>query len=205
MGDRNRGALEAFELLPPNYRNERRVRQVVRGWVVIVGAMLVIFGSVFATASIRSRHEARIREQVAAAAKPQFDLRRSVLHLEAANERRQQWCQWVESARPHDDAFQTLASITAAANGEGMNIKFDRVHVKLPLEYPATETSPPDWALPSATIIARVQSPEVMNRWLAQLKTSDRLAAATIDDDPSGDIGQQYEVTASPVATRVLP
>jgi hypothetical protein len=135
---------------------------------------------------------------------PLLELRRDVFRLQDFNAQRRQRCQWVESAKPDDNAFQTLAVITATPPGEN-KIKIDRLSITLPLEYSAVENSVPDWAAPRLAVSARVASSDVAKLWIERLNQSDRLDSVALEVDQADLAGGRIELTAVPQTTRVLP
>ncbi len=197
--------LEQFELLPPAFRQERRVRRIVYGWIVVIGSLSAIFGGLIATTTLRLHRDRQARENLVVAALPLLDLRRDVFRLQQRNTQRQQWCQWVESAKPDDNAFQTLATVVSTPPSEIEKIKIDRLSIRLPLEYPANAKEVPNWATPQLAVLARAGSSEIARQWVEQLNHSDRIAAASLDVKPADLTDEQIELTAIPLTTRILP
>jgi hypothetical protein len=196
--------LEQFELLPPAFQNERRVRRIRYGWIAMVGALSVILGGTIAATLVRAHRDRRARERLVVAALPLLELRRNVFRLQDVNAQRRQWCQWVESAKPDDNAFQTLAAITATPLGEN-EIKIDRLSIMLPLEYSVAAKEVPDWATPRLSVSARVASSDAARLWIERLNQSDRIDSAALEVDQASQAGGRVELTAIPQTTRVLP
>ncbi len=196
--------LQPFELLPPQYRNRRRVRHVFYGWASVLGSLAAVLCGVAVATSIRAHKEAQLRQQLVAASLPLFDLRRDVHQLEHRNSQRAKWCRWVESARPDDQLFQTMAAVVIAPKPDDGEIKIDRLHVKLPIEYPLDEQETPSWALPQLSIAART-TPEAAQRWAERLNRSDRIQAASVEETPVHIGHRQLRITATPLSSRVLP
>ncbi len=197
--------LDQFELLPVAFRNVRRVRHVSYGWIATVVALLVSLCFAVIVSSLRLRAEHQAREHLVAAALPLFDLRRDVLQLQRDNARRMKWCEQVESAKPDDNVFQTIATVAATIPANRQNIKIDKFHIRLPLEYPGMAKEVPDWAAPRLLVSARVISADAASHWIAKLNASARIDGATIKNVSAGLLDGQMEVTAIPLATRVSP
>jgi hypothetical protein len=164
-------------------------------------------------------HQERQRnEQIAATAIPLLDLRRDVFRLQKENDQRDQWCQWVEAARPDDDVLQTLATITVASQTENRAIMIDSLDLRQAIELPSSATKMPDWAIPRIAIEARIRA-EAIQPWLDRLNSFDRIDAAAIhaithsdtsntllaESDFSSGNAQPIQVRATPLSTRVLP
>lgn len=193
--------LDQYELLPPGYQYECRIRNVLYGWITVICWLLAILCGVAVMTALRSHRDQQSHDQLVATAMPLIDLRRNVFQLQSGNAQRLKWCQWVESAKPDDDAFQALAAIIASPQ----DIEIDQLSIRLPLEYPLTAKEVPDWAVPHLAVTARVASPEVAQQWVQRLSRSDRIDAATVDVKPLELAGGRVELTATPRTTRVLP
>ena len=202
---RRNDPFRAYQLLPPAYHNQRRVTKAAGVWCAVVCTLLVILGGLTGATALQAERNHRARQQVVAAALPLLDLRRDVLRLSQANRLRLQWCDWVESARPDGNAFETLATIATTSQSDGSNIRIDRMLIKMPVEYPATDAAPPQWATPRLEITARVNSPGTADAWIRRLNHSDRVTDAEIAAAPLDLAGGCVEITASPITTRVLP
>lgn len=202
---RRNDPFRAYQLLPPAYHNRRRVTNVVGAWCTVICTLLAILGGLTAATALQAKRNHRARQQVVAAALPLLDLRRDVLRLSQANRLRLQWCDGVESARPDGNAFETLAAIATTSQSDGNNIRIDRMLIKMPLEYPATDAAPPQWATPRLEITARVNAPGTADEWIRRLNRSDRVSDAEIAAGPLDLAGGRVEIMASPITTRVLP
>ncbi len=212
-------SLDQFDLLPPSFRYQNRVREVCCGWLTINVALLAIMAGVAAATVMRIRGQREMNLQIASTAIPLMDLRRDVVRLQEENSQRNQWCRSIDSSRPDDAALQTLAAITAATQGERQGILVDSIHVRLPIEYPVSAAKRPDWAVAQVVITARVVS-DAVQTWLDRLNQFDRIADASLASPSvseefrgvdlsnvgsiSGDRGS-IQVTATPLSTRVLP
>ena len=205
MGSNSKDLLRQYDLLPPVYLNQYRLRHVHYSWLAIVGSLMIVLACVSLLAAWRTHQDRRIREMLALKALPLFDLRQDVQQMQANNARRTTWCQWVESARPDDNALQTLAAVATASAGQEEQITVDRLSIKLPLEYPAEAKQMPAWAAAEISVAAQVDSSEAIPRWLDRLNVSDRIAGATTVVEPAGVSDGSIELIARPVVTRVLP
>jgi hypothetical protein len=202
---RRNDPFRAYQLLPPAFNNQRRVSKAICVWSAIICTMLAILGGLAGATALEAERNFQARQQMVAAALPLLDLRGSVLRLSQSNRLRLQWCEWVESARPDGNAFETLAAITTTSQSDGRNIRIDRILIKMPLEYPATDETPPEWAAPQLGITARVNSPGMADQWIRRLNSSDRFTDAEVAAAPLDLANGRVEITASPITTRVLP
>ncbi len=196
---------QAYQLLPPAYRNQRRISKAICAWSAVTCTLLAILGGLLGATALEAERDYQARQQLVAVALPLLDLRRDVLRLNHWNRQRVQWCDWVESAQPDENAFQTLATIAKSSHSDGSNLKIDRIVIQMPLEHSVTDEPPPQWAMPRLDIAARVSSPDVAYQWIDRLNHSDRIANADIDDAADDLAGGRVEITATPIATRVLP
>ncbi len=213
-------SLQQFDLLPPSFRYQHRLRKVLCGWVTLVCLLIAVLIGVTVITIMRTLHENRTNQQIASTAIPLLDLRRDVFRLQGDNKQRQQWCRWVESTRPDDSMLQVLAAIAAASQirdpsqtGD-QQITVDSVALRLPMEFPISASEPPAWAVPFITIVARPTSLDVVQPWVERLSSFDRIAAASIAADTNETVSdvrlekkkiQSVQLTATPVATRVQP
>jgi hypothetical protein len=163
---------------------------------------------------LRKHHAHRANVRIASTAIPLMDLRRDVIRLQQETNQRNQWCRWVDSARPDDSALQTLAAVALASQSETNDIVIDALHLRMPIEFSATAKATPAWAIPHVSVSARIASPGMVDQWVDQLNAVDRIEAASVvvnDRDSKRDSLQtageinRVELTATPLATRVLP
>jgi hypothetical protein len=211
-------SLDQFDLLPPSFRYQNRVRQIFCSWLTVVFTLVAILCGVTAATTLRMHQQRQRNQQIAATAIALWGLRRDVTRLQQENDRRDQWCRQVQAARPGDDLLQTLAAITLASQTEDRAIKIDSLDVRQEVEFPASAKQTPPWATGRIVIEARATA-EVIEPWLDRLNSFDRIDAAAVrETTPSGtdnpllaqpnllrDQAQPIEVHATPLATRVLP
>ena len=100
-------------LLPPAIAKTVRLRRVFLAWFVIVSSAFAVLVSTVIVVGLNCQKLRQRNEQLAAAAMPLMDLRRDVIQLRVENERRNQWCDYVETAKPNDDMLQSLTAIAA--------------------------------------------------------------------------------------------
>jgi hypothetical protein len=199
-----------FDLLPPSFHYHERVRQLTRSWLTVVCMLLATLCAVTFATTFRMQHRDRTNLRIASAAIPLMHLRDEVIQLQAATAQRDLWCQWVASARPDDDLLQALAAIAKASRDDSRRTMIDSLHIRLPIEYPATAKEAPTWATPHLAISARLPSEDVLDRWLDQLNGLDRIEATSLaennkDSSDPDDVFHRIRLTAAPRATRVLP
>lgn len=194
------------EMLPPAYELERRLRHVVRVWTAAICILLAVLTAMFIAISVRIHQESRSVADLTASTMPLLDLRRDIENMRVANQRRTRWCEWVESARPADDAFQTLASIIVSAESDGSDIKLDQVAIRVPVEFSADLSETPEWAEPRVSVSARVKSVQRAQQWTESLSLSDRLFdVQSATDEKVVEVSGRYEFQAVPTASRVCP
>lgn len=208
--------VQSFDLLPPSFRYRHRLRGVLWGWMTFVCFLIAVLLGVTTVVTMRAIQASRVNQQIASTAIPLLDLRRDVIRLQEANKQRQQWCRWVQSAKPDDSMIQVLAAIAAASQtidqspaGE-QQITVDAVSLRLPIEFPLSAETPPPWAVPFMTIVARPASSALVQPWIERLNSLDRITAASIaeedDDDDVTTTGiTSVRLTARPVTGRVHP
>ena len=200
-------------LLPLAFTSSLRLRRVFIAWFVVVSVAISVLGSVSAVLALRMRRTRHANEQLAAAAIPLMNLRRDVIRQRAENHKRSQWCDIVESARPSDDALQTLAAIAIRTDPQ---ILIDTVHLRLPVEYTGPAESMPQWATPTLELSARIPQAKPVARWIQELTRSDRIHNMQLQDDDlqqtktnsariSSDATQRVNLAATPLASGVLP
>jgi hypothetical protein len=206
--------LNRFDLLPPSFHYHDRVRQVICSWLTIICMLSVTLCAVAVATLLRKHRVHRANVRLAAAAIPLMDLRRDVIRLQQDNNQRNQWCQWVDSARPDDSVLQTLAAVAFASQSETDDIVIDALHLRMPIEFSATAKATPAWAIPHVSVSARITNSDMVDRWVNQLNAVDRIEAASMvvnDRDSKRESLQtveeinRVELTATPLATRVLP
>ena len=211
-------SLEPFDLLPPSFRYQNRVRHVVSNWLATVCMLIAMLCGITVATVMRIQQERRRNEGIAATAIPLIKLRKDVLGLQANNQQREAWLQGVTAARPGDDLLQTIAAIAVASRTEDRAIIIDSLQVRQPIEHPVSTRSTPEWAIPRIEIEARVQ-PGAVAAWVNRLSDSDRINAAEVisagrardlpalSDDADPNLGGvlPIEVIATPRWTRVLP
>lgn len=200
-----RDPLQTFDMLPPVYHSEVRFGLALRRWLAVNLSLLVILSVLGSLATVRLHQEHLTRQRIVTAAMPLIRLRDDCQRLQLENDRRGQWCRLVESARPDDNAFQSLAAIASAASSDGENVMIDQVLIRLPLESADVEPKSPMWSAGSVSVTARVASPDLAHDWIDRLNASDRVYHAVIDDSLVDLTGSSVEITAIPRTTRVLP
>lgn len=213
---------EPIDLLPPSFRYQLRVRQIYCSWLTTVLTLMAILGGVTAATILRTHQSNRNNIQVATTVIPLMDLRSEVMELQEENSQRTQWCQWVETARPDDSALQTLAAIAVASQNGNRSIMIDSLHLRLPIEFPISAASLPEWAVPHISITARARTGDLVagdatdvntQIWLDRLNSFDRISAASMASDyqPSSrelSLSSDFapvKLTATPISTGVLP
>lgn len=212
------GSLEGIDLLPPSFRYENRVRQVVCSWLTVICALVAILSGVSVATIFRVHQERQTNQQLAATAIPLMDLRRDVCRLQRENNQRDQWCRLADAARPADDLLQTLAAISAASQTPDRAIMIDSLDVRQAIEFPESAKQTPPWATGRIVIQARMPA-EAIRPWLDRLVSSDRVEAASTATESDFDTNSQLRtessflrdeaqpinITATPLSTRVLP
>ena len=199
-----------YQLLPPSYEKNRRATRVAYGWTAANGMLLILLGTLAVVATTKQRRNDQARAKIAAAAFPLYQLRRDTTLLEQTNQQRQDWCQAVESARPDDNGFQTLAAVAASLSADASNIEVDQIAIQIPRERHDRAPNEPLWETGSIDITARVHSIATAHQWVGRLDASDRITNVTLESliSEGGERrieGQRIEITATPLATRVLP
>ena len=227
-------ALDQFDLLPPSFRYQIRVQQVLHSWLTIIVALIAVLIGVIVATTYRVHRNRQLNERIASAAIPLMELRSDVIELREENNQRSQWCRSVEAARPDDSALQTLAAVAVASQNGNGQIIIDSIHLRLPIEFPASATKTPDWATPQITITARLLRGDAVGGWVDRLNSFDRIESASIvaandhrsqrgsdwspvrasvpELTPGGPTLTQVQnqidplqLTATPLATRVVP
>jgi hypothetical protein len=196
-----------FNVLPPSFSYQQRVRSSFYSWLSIVGTLAVILVAVILASLLRRSEIKQRNEQIVASALPLISLRQDVQRLETFNEQCEQACRAVETAQPDDSLLQTIAAIAVVSESAQPGILVDSVQLRLPIEYPESPTAP-SWAEPILAISARVINAEAASSWGDQLNELDRIANAVVESDSAvaGPTGlTQIHVKATPLATRVLP
>ncbi len=201
---------QQYEMLPPRFVNQRRLRHVLYGWLATTITSATVFGGIAVAATLRSHQEQQERQQVVTASLPLFQLRREIAVMNQDNAKRRNWCAWVETTKPSDDLFQTMAAVVDASTSvvqasESEQIKIDKLQVKLPLEYPHDSETIPAWALPSLSVTARTGSTIAAKEWVEAMNASDRIDSAEMDAPALDRENAQVIINATPVATQVLP
>ncbi|QDT06685.1 hypothetical protein K227x_51010 [Rubripirellula lacrimiformis] len=184
--------LRGFELLPPAYRQQRRLQSVQYGWMTVILAMAVIFVAVTITTFVRRQQQFGRHQQLAAESMPLFRLRDDVRVLSAEHDQLQQWCDHVQSALPNDDLLQAMAAVAEATYPLQSTIRMESLHVRVPVEYsvdpaadgtvPSGPLSPPDWAKPTIKITARA-NPSSVSNWVQNINLNPRIDGASTDSD----------------------
>lgn len=207
---------DQFNLLPPSFRYQNRLRRVQYGWGTLVCFLLAAFLGITAKTVVHIRHSGQSNQQLAFAAIPLMQLRTDVLRLQEENEQRTRWCRWVESARPDDSMLQVLGAIAVASDSSNQEILVDAVDLRLPIESPADASEPPAWAVSTLSIDARLTSSnaDVTRGWVERLESTDRITAVSVSNDRKDSAARlrvvdndvkRVHVTATPLATRVHP
>jgi len=186
----------------------------MRSWLTIVCTLSVTLCGVTVATILRKHRVHNANVQLASIAIPLMDLRSDVIRLQDENDRRNQLCQRVESTRPDDGVLQTLAALAVASQSQTHETIIDSVHVRLPVEFPITAKETPAWAVPQISISARITTDVKINQWIDDLNSFDRIEAVSIvaDDHDSADeqlemndVIRRVRLSATPIATRVLP
>lgn len=203
---------DQVNLLPPAFIDTVRLRRVFFVWFVVVCSCFAALVSISIVLTMYYQQERQSNEQLAAVAIPLMDLRRDVLRLRAENHRRNEWCGYVESARPCDDMLQSLAAV---ATNTDDSILIDSIHVRLPVEYTREFETAPDWAMAKLELLARVPLTSSVSDWTSKLMTSDRIQDADLKE--ADDLEQinslrtplnatrRVELNAVLLSTGVLP
>lgn len=199
-----------FDLLPPSFHYHDRVQQLIRSWATVVCMLLATLCAVTVATSFRLHHNHRTNLRLASAAIPLMQLRRDVMQLQETTAERDQWCQWVDTAHPHDDLLQTLAAIAKASHSSDRKTVVDALHMRLPIEYPASAQQAPDWAIPFLSLSARVADEDALDDWIDKMERVDRIESMAIvennrDASDPDEVFHRVQLTAAPQATRVLP
>ena len=199
-------------LLPPAIAETVRLRRNFFVWFVVVSSALAVLISTMIVVGMHYQQSRQRNEQLVAAAIPLMDLRQDVIQLRAENHRRNQWCDFVESAKPNDDVLQSLAAIAARTDD---TVLIDTVLVRLPVEHAGDVDSPPEWSLPKLEVTARVPLANSVSGWVERLSQSDRIQTPVLTED--NDLEQanvlrlqdnatrRIELSAIPAFTGVLP
>lgn len=199
-------------LLPPAIAKTVRLRRVFFAWFVIVSSAFAVLVSTVIVVGLNCQKLRQRNEQLAAAAMPLMDLRRDVIQLRVENERRNQWCDYVETAKPNDDMLQSLTAIAARTDDA---VLIDTVFLRLPVEHGGDMDSPPEWAMPKLELTARVPLASSASGWVERLSQSDRIQSPVLTDDNDlvqlnalrnqGNATRRVELLAVPAFTGVLP
>ena len=144
-------------------------------------------------------------------AAPLADIRDKAQHLRGEIGSLELACALVESAKPNDDLLQSLAAMTVATESIQEDLRIESLDMRLPLETPreASTQLHPKWADAELAITANFNNPELLERWLQQIRLSDRILDVVVQENGnrSGEVSINAETTimATPVATRMLP
>jgi len=136
------------------------------------------------------------------------------MRLQESNDRREAWCQLVESAKPDDSALQAIAEIALASQNGNREILIDTLHLRFQVEPPVDATPVPQWVMPSLAIHARATTPAAQQGWFDRLKLSNRIQQLSFVGEDSTQGGAvrliqdgllHLQIDGTPLATRVLP
>ncbi len=215
-GNNESNSLMQFDLLPPSFHYQIRLRQLRCSWLLTVLILGAVLCGVTAATVLRRHRDQLTHQRIAAAAAPLIELRRDVFSLQEQIESHEKHCRRVEAAKPDDSGLQTLAAIAAASQTGTRDIIVDTLQLRLPIEYPASAKEPPSWALPHLEISARILG-DAEEPWIDRLNSFDRIESASVVTNQFGGNGEGEDdfrlhlesypvrVTAIPNATRVLP
>ena len=204
-------AAARVDLLPEWFRNRQRGRRICANWVTASVGITILLGCFSLASWMRVKREQQYRQQMAAKAEPILAAQQRCGRWEQQSERRERWCQWVESARPDDALLQTLASVAAVCRSEPGAVVLEAIHIRLPLEASLSDSATANASpttVPEASgivsVIGRVESPEIALRLAERLDARERFEAAQVKAIPDGDAAS-LRLGATPVAERVVP
>lgn len=194
-------SFELHDLLPPAYSNQHRLQRAFYGWLTVLVAGLMVLIAVTIATLVNQKKTQQLNRQIVATAVPLWQLEQEVQGLRADNSRREQWCRDVETSRPDDSMLQAIGSIALTSDSMNGPVAIDALKVRLPLEFAANVSETPEWAVPELQLIGRRTDVGVdVQRWAEMLNATDRIEDAEIEIDDG-----RVTVTATPIATRVLP
>lgn len=204
------GGWQDFELMPPHYRAQRHAEQTLCIWTTVLIILLsVTVGSSIAL-WLRGRQRVRRHAKIVSMAKPIGDLRRKAQVLETENVLLEQWCRWVESAKPDDSLVQVLGAVTLATHPDEKatrenQLDVQSIEVKLPREYDSSSPKPPAWAAAKFSLSAIANGRDLLMPWNERLEKSGRLTNLKLTTPGGAWREALVQVSASPLSTRIVP
>lgn len=203
----------SYQLLPDRFVKRTSARRLFQFWSALLLVLFVVQCGVTIGFWARGQKLQARNADLVMKSKSLRDVQNETVRMEHEIQRRNDWINAIDSAKPDDAVLQTLLAVAAATKPVQDTASVDSIHINLPLEHSADATELNE-ALPHLAIRATIQIDpdnrtngdlQSITAWVETLNQSERIETAVLQQSLSLSNAQSLEIEGQPRSTKVVP